>query len=32
MDLKNKRKKSVKIDREIGNDEKFALLNEVIIR
>ena len=29
MDLKNKRKKYVKIDRETGSDEIFALFHEV---
>ena len=29
MDMNNKRKKYVKIDRETGSDEIFALLDEV---
>ena len=29
MDLNNKRKKSVKIDKETGSDDIFALLDEV---
>ena len=31
MDLNNKRKKYVKIDKESGSDEVFAFLNEVNI-